>query len=69
MYCKTLPVRLKGGKQYIRLYLDQSSVKASMQLAIAPGSGFQATYWDTLQFRLDANISMSGSPHFAVRYH
>ena len=28
------------------LYLDQSSVKASM--AIKPGSGFQATYWDAL---------------------
>ena len=37
-------MRLKGGKQYMTLYLDQSSVKASM--AIAPGSGFQATYWE-----------------------
>jgi len=35
-------------------------------IAAAPGSGFQATYGDTLWFSLDANMSISGSPHLSL---
>ena len=40
--------------------LGQSRVNAS--IAAAPGSGFQATYGDTLWFSLGANMSILGSP-------
>ena len=46
----------------MRLYLDQSIVKASR--ATAPGSGLQAMQWGVLWFSLDSNISTSGSPNF-----
>ena len=35
-------------------------------IAAAPGSGFQATYGDNLWFSLDANMSISGSPHLSL---
>ena len=50
----TLPMMLKGGKQYACI-LDQLIEKAS--IATAPGSGFQETYVGSLWFIRDAKRS------------